>query len=81
MAMPEASELLVRAAVPTAAAKLTAAQISAALKRAGHRGDLAATDAEIRAALSRKGSVRGTCRSAGLLDGVPGVGAGAAEVR
>ncbi|MGI5286006.1 IS110 family transposase [Nonomuraea polychroma] len=48
---PEALELLAKAADPAAAAKLTIGQISAALKRAGRRGDLAARAAPIQAAL------------------------------
>ncbi|MFI7709408.1 IS110 family transposase, partial [Nonomuraea sp. NPDC049480] len=48
---PEVLELLAKAADPTAAAKLTISQISAALKRAGRRGDLAARAAPIQAAL------------------------------
>ncbi|WP_435840197.1 IS110 family transposase [Streptomyces antimycoticus] len=48
---PEALDLLARAADPAAAARLTISQISAALKRAGRRGDLAAKAAPIQAAL------------------------------
>jgi transposase len=48
---PEALELLAKAADPAAAAKLTTGQISAALKRARRRGDLAAKAAPIQAAL------------------------------
>ncbi|WP_259405916.1 IS110 family transposase [Microbispora sp. H10830] len=48
---PEALNLLARAADPASAAKLTISQISAALKRAGRRGDLAAKAAPIQAAL------------------------------
>jgi transposase len=48
---PETLQLLAKAPDPASAARLTTAQISAALKRAGRRGDLAARAAEIRAAL------------------------------
>jgi transposase len=48
---PEALELLAKAADPASAAKLTLSQISAALKRARRRGDLAARAAQIQAAL------------------------------
>ncbi|MER7127302.1 IS110 family transposase [Micrococcus luteus] len=48
---PEALDLLAKAPDPAAAAKLTVSQISAALKRAGRRGDLAAKAAPIQAAL------------------------------
>jgi transposase len=48
---PEALELLTKAPTPAAAARLTTAQITAALKRAGRRGDLAAKAAGIRTAL------------------------------
>jgi transposase len=48
---PEALDLLARAPDPAAAAKLTISQISAALKRAGRRGDLAVKAAPIQAAL------------------------------
>jgi transposase len=48
---PEALDLLARAADPDTAAKLTISQISAALKRAGRRGDLANKAALIQAAL------------------------------
>ncbi|MCA2230323.1 IS110 family transposase [Nonomuraea aurantiaca] len=48
---PEALDLLGRAADPAAAAKLTISQISAALKRAGRRGDLAVKAAPIQASL------------------------------
>ncbi|MGN9844600.1 IS110 family transposase [Nonomuraea sp. H19] len=48
---PEALELLAKAPDPAAAARLSLAQISAALKRARRRGDLAAKAAGIQAAL------------------------------
>nr|WP_271223718.1 IS110 family transposase [Streptosporangium carneum] len=48
---PEALELLAKAPSPAAAATLTVSQISAALKRAGRRGDLAGKAAPIQAAL------------------------------
>jgi hypothetical protein len=48
---PDALELLGRAPDPASAAKLTAAQITAALKRAGRRGDLAQRARDIQAAL------------------------------
>jgi len=48
---PDTLELLGRAPDPASAAKLTTAQISAALKRAGRRGDLAQRARDIRAAL------------------------------
>ncbi|MGN9846482.1 IS110 family transposase [Nonomuraea sp. H19] len=48
---PEALDLLAKAPDPAAAARLTISQISAALKRAGRRGDLAAKAAPIQAAL------------------------------
>ncbi|MGP4027116.1 IS110 family transposase [Actinomadura sp. 3N407] len=51
LAAPETLELLAKAPAPAAAARLTTAQINAALKRAGRRGDLAARAAEIRTAL------------------------------
>jgi transposase/transposase IS116/IS110/IS902 family protein len=47
----DALELLARAPGPAAAAKLTIAQITAALKRAGRRGNLPARAAAIQAAL------------------------------
>ncbi|WP_276615633.1 IS110 family transposase [Nonomuraea basaltis] len=48
---PEVLDLLAKAPDPAAAARLTISQISAALKRAGRRGDLAAKAAPIQAAL------------------------------
>jgi transposase len=48
---PDTLELLAKAPSPGEAAKLTNAQITAALKRAGRRGDLAGRSREIRAAL------------------------------
>jgi hypothetical protein len=48
---PEALDLLARAPEPAAAARLTISQISAALRRAGRRGDLAAKAEPIQAAL------------------------------
>jgi transposase len=48
---PEALDLLAKAPDPAAAARLTISQISAALKRAGRRGDLTAKAAPIQAAL------------------------------
>jgi Transposase/Transposase IS116/IS110/IS902 family len=48
---PDVLELLARAPEPASAARLTTAQISAALKRAGRRGNLAERTAAIRAAL------------------------------
>ena len=48
---PDALELLGRAPDPAAAAKLTVTQITAALKRARRRGDLAERAREIQAAL------------------------------
>jgi hypothetical protein len=48
---PDTLELLDRAPDPAAAAKLTVSQISAALKRAGRRGDLAQRARDIQAAL------------------------------
>jgi hypothetical protein len=48
---PDALELLGRAPDPASAAKLTVAQITAALKRAGRRGDLAQRARDIQAAL------------------------------
>jgi Transposase/Transposase IS116/IS110/IS902 family len=51
LAGPDALELLARAPDPASAAKLTVTQISAALKRAGRRGDLTARARDIQAAL------------------------------
>jgi transposase len=51
LAAPEALALLAKAPDPGSAARLSIGQITAALKRAGRRGDLAARAAEIRAAL------------------------------
>jgi hypothetical protein len=51
LAAPDALELLAKAPGPASAARLTTAQISAALKRAGRRGALAERAAAIRAAL------------------------------
>jgi transposase len=51
LAAPEALELLAKAPGPAAAAKLTVGQITAALKRARRRGDLAEKAARIQAAL------------------------------
>ena len=51
LAGPDALELLGKAPDPASAARLTAAQITAALKRAGRRGDLAQRARDIRAAL------------------------------
>ena len=48
---PDALELLGRAPDPALAAKLTLAQITAALRRAGRRGDLAGRARDIQAAL------------------------------
>ena len=48
---PEALDLLAKAPDPAAAARLSISQISAALKRAGRRGDLAAKAAPIQTAL------------------------------
>jgi Transposase/Transposase IS116/IS110/IS902 family len=48
---PDALELLAKAPEPEAAAKLTVIQITAALKRAGRRGDLTARARDIQAAL------------------------------
>jgi transposase len=48
---PEALELLAKAPTPATAAKLTHAQVSAALKRAGRRGDLHERATTTRAAL------------------------------
>jgi hypothetical protein len=48
---PDALELLSKAPDPASAAKLTTAQITAALKRAGRRGDLAQRARDIQAAL------------------------------
>ncbi|MGO9164866.1 MAG: IS110 family transposase [Streptosporangiaceae bacterium] len=51
LAGPDALELLGRAPDPASAAKLTVTQITAALKRAGRRGDLAQRARDIQAAL------------------------------
>jgi transposase len=51
LAAPDALELLAEAPDPASAARLTTAQISAALKRAGRRGTIAERTALIRAAL------------------------------
>jgi hypothetical protein len=51
LAGPDALELLGRAPDPASAARLTVPQISAALKRAGRRGDLAQRARDIQAAL------------------------------
>jgi transposase len=48
---PEALELLAKAPTPAAAARLTTTQITAALKHAGRRGDLATKATQIQAAL------------------------------
>jgi transposase len=48
---PQALDLLAKAPDPASAAKLTVAQITAALKRARRRGDLAGRASEIQAAL------------------------------
>jgi len=48
---PDALELLAKAPDPASAAKLTVTQITAALKRAGRRGDLAQRARDIQAAL------------------------------
>jgi hypothetical protein len=48
---PDALELLGRAPDPASAAKLTVTQVTAALKRAGRRGDLAQRARDIQAAL------------------------------
>ncbi|MFF5265548.1 IS110 family transposase [Actinomadura viridis] len=48
---PDTLELLAKAPTPGQAARLTHAQVTAALKRAGRRGDLAARSREIRTAL------------------------------
>jgi Transposase/Transposase IS116/IS110/IS902 family len=68
---PDVLELLARAPEPASAARLTTAQISAALKRAGRRGNLAERTAAIRAAL----------RSPQLAQPPPVTAAGAAVVR
>ena len=51
LAGPDALELLGKAPDPESAAKLTVTQITAALKRAGRRGDLAQRARDIQAAL------------------------------
>ena len=51
LAGPDALELLARAPDPASAAKLTVTQITAALKRAGRRGDLPGRARDIQAAL------------------------------
>ena len=51
LAGPDALELLRKAPEPASAAKLTVTQITAALKRAGRRGDLAQRARDIQAAL------------------------------
>ena len=51
LAGPDALELLSRAPDPASAARLTVTQITAALKRAGRRGDLAGRARDIQAAL------------------------------
>src|SRR5206468_1491414 len=51
LAGKDALELLQKAPDPASAAKLTAAQITAALRRAGRRGDLAQRARDIQAAL------------------------------
>jgi hypothetical protein len=51
LAGKDALELLARAPDPASAAKLTTAQVAAAMKRAGRRGDLQERAREIRAAL------------------------------
>jgi hypothetical protein len=51
LAGPDALELLARAPDPESAARLTVTQITAALKRAGRRGDLAQRARDIQAAL------------------------------
>ena len=51
LAGPDALELLSRAPDPASAARLTVTQITAALKRAGRRGDLAQRARDIQAAL------------------------------
>jgi hypothetical protein len=51
LAGPDALELLARAPDPASAARLTVAQITAALRRAGRRGDLALRARDIQAAL------------------------------
>jgi transposase len=51
LAAPDALELLARAPEPASAAKLTLAQIRAALKRAGRRGDIDTKAKKIQAAL------------------------------
>lgn len=51
LAGPDALELLARAPDPASAARLTASQISAALRRARRRGDLAQRARDIQAAL------------------------------
>jgi transposase/transposase IS116/IS110/IS902 family protein len=51
LAGPDALELLRKAPEPASAAKLTLTQITAALKRAGRRGDLAQRARDIQAAL------------------------------
>jgi hypothetical protein len=54
LAGPDALELLRKAPDPASAARLTAAQVTAALKRAGRRGDLPQRARDIQAALRRQ---------------------------
>ena len=51
LAGPDALELLAKAPDPASAARLTVAQVTAALRRAGRRGDLAQRARDIQAAL------------------------------
>ena len=51
LAGPDALELLAKAPDPASAARLTVAQVTAALRRAGRRGDLAQRAQDIQAAL------------------------------
>jgi Transposase/Transposase IS116/IS110/IS902 family len=71
LAAADALELLAKAPDPKSAARLTTAQISAALKRAGRRGAIAERSAVIRAAL----------RSPQLAQPSPVTAAGATVVR
>ncbi len=68
---PDVLELLARAPDPASAARLSTAQISAALKRAGRRGNLA----------ERTAAIRGALRSPQLAQPPQVTAAGAAVVR
>jgi transposase len=59
LSTPEAAELLGRAPEPETAARLSLSRITAALKRAGRRGDLDAKAAAIQAALRAPALTRG----------------------